>query len=188
MTTDKKYWCDMKMSDTAKAYHDQRWGRAITNKQDMFAMLMLECWQAGLSWEIILRKEQALNEAFFNWDCQALTQMSEEYMEKQMANPEIIRHLGKIKAMRTNAQAFIALEKQGIDFATWVWQQVDFVPQLEVKSDIILQMSRQLKKWGFKFVGTTTVQSFLEAVGVVNPHAPHCPCFNEIALVQVKLS
>ncbi|RIY37497.1 DNA-3-methyladenine glycosylase I [Psittacicella gerlachiana] len=176
----KEYWCHHLKSSQERIYHDQIWGVAVTAKDQLFATLMLECQQAGLSWAIILKKEQALRQAFFAWDYQQLSQMSDSYIQKLLLNPEIIRHKGKIEAMRTNAQAFLRLEAQGIDFSTWLWQHVDFTPQTEIDLQLAEQISKQLKKWGFKFVGATTIYAYLEAIGMVNPHAPDCPCFKLI--------
>lgn len=167
-------WCEVEKNPLETSYHDQRWAMPITDKQELFALLMLECQQAGLSWAVVLKKEQALGQAFLAWDPQALAQMSDAYIEVLKDTPEIIRHTGKILAMRSNAQAFLRLEQQGIDFSQWLWSH-----DLDAST-----LSKQLKKWGFKFVGPTTAQAYLEAVGKINPHHPQCPCYARVEQAQ----
>lgn len=184
-------YCHWMRDELDLAYHNEEWGVPLTNSEEVFTCLMLECQQAGLNWSIILHKRPALFEAFSNFDPVALSDYTDEQLEDLTENTEIIRHRGKIFAMRDNAQAYLELRESGVDLATWLWEQVDFTPQepdnyLERKNKtsvnyfLARRIKDQLNEWGFKFIGETTIYAFLEAMGIINPHAPNCKRYKEL--------
>lgn len=166
------------------AYHDNAWGVPEYNDQALFAKLILDGFQAGLSWIVILRKEEAFREAFHDFDPHILATISDEELEAQMQNAGIVRNRSKIMAVRSNAQAYLKLHQE-IGFANYWWNLVDGTPQdiqrkpnepYLTKSALTEQISKDLKKRGFKFVGPTIIYAFMEAVGLINNHLITCHC------------
>lgn len=166
------------------AYHDNAWGVPEYNDQALFAKLILDGFQAGLSWIVILRKEEAFRKAFHDFDPHILATISDEELEAQMQNAGIVRNRSKIFAVRSNAQAYLILHQE-TGFANYWWQQVNGKPMdrqrqpnaaYPTKSDLSEAISKDLKKRGFKFVGPTIVYAFMEAVGLINNHLVTCHC------------
>lgn len=175
------------------AYHDNSWGVPVYDDQQLFAKLILDGFQAGLSWIIILRKESAFYKAFHNFDPYILANLSDDELAIQLENADIIRNKSKIFAVRSNAQAYIKLHED-IGFANYWWGQVGGQPlnakltandAHPTKSDLSEAISKDLKKRGFKFVGPTIVYAFMEAVGLINNHLVSChshqACVDKIA-------
>lgn len=167
------------------AYHDTEWGVPITEGQALFEMLCLEGQMAGLSWLTVLKKRENYRNAFHQFDPQAVALMNEDDIERLMQDSGIIRHRGKIAAIIANARAMLAMEAQGEPFNTFIWAFVDNAPQIHRHADyrtaptfspVSDALSKALKKKGFKFVGTTTCYSFMQACGLINDHVTGCFC------------
>lgn len=165
-------------------YHDFEWGIPVADRDVLFESLILESFQAGLSWITILKKREGFRAAFHGFDPQKMAVMGADDVERLLKDPGIIRHRGKIEAAINSAKALIALEET-TDFAVYLWGFVGGTPiQNNVKSlsdvpgstDISKALSKDLKKRGFGFCGPTTVYAFMQAVGMVNDHTQDCPC------------
>lgn len=176
-------------SDTYQRYHDTEWGVPCTDSVALFELINLEGAQAGLSWITILNKRDAYRKLFHRFDPSKVAAMSDKSLEKLCVNPAIVRHKGKIAAVRGNAQAWLAMQAQGEDFAEFVWNFVDgkvihnrFVSMDDVPASTAesLAMSKALKNRGFKFVGATICYAFMQAAGLVNDHLLSCPRYNAI--------
>ncbi|QTF92764.1 DNA-3-methyladenine glycosylase I [Halomonas sp. BM-2019] len=168
-------------------YHDQVWGKPVHDSVELFAKLCLDGQQAGLSWITILRKQAGYESAFFGFDPYRLAQVQGDaraaFIETQMQNRGIVRNRLKINAIFKNADAFVRLHEQGVDFAQWLWSFVGHSPvenQPKSMQDIATEtaesqaLSKALKKAGFTFVGPTIVYAFMQAVGMVNDHLIDC--------------
>ncbi|MGL1922114.1 MAG: DNA-3-methyladenine glycosylase I [Hyphomicrobiales bacterium] len=177
------------------AYHDNAWGVPEYNDQALFAKLILDGFQAGLSWIVILRKEEAFREAFHNFDPHILSTISDDELEAQMKNTGIVRNRSKIFAVRSNAQAYLKLHQE-VGFANYWWQQVDGKPidrqrqpnaAYPTKSELSENISKDLKKRGFKYVGPTIVYAFMEAVGLINNHLVTCHSHQKcVAKIEIR--
>ena len=181
MTTQRCGWC----SDNPLyiAYHDQEWGKPNRNEQHLFEMLCLEGQQAGLSWITVLKKREAYREHFFHRPIAEIAELTDQHLEYKLQDAGIIRHIGKLKAIRDNAIAWQSLKHQTQDVSTWLWEKVQHQPilndvqdyrQAPAQTELSVQLSKQLKKLGFKFVGPTTCYAFMQAVGMVNDHEDDC--------------
>ncbi len=164
-------------------YHDHEWGVPTYDPQVMFEYLVLEMMQAGLSWKIILQKRVALNKAFSHFDINKVARYSEKKVEKLLADSTIIRNRLKINAVINNAQCCLQLEKEQTNFSEFIWQLTDGKPiinhwqhqqQCPTSTELSDKMSRRLKAYGFKFIGTTICYSFMQAIGMVNDHLLTC--------------
>ena len=164
-------------------YHDDEWGNPIYDERLLFEFLILEGMQAGLSWITVLKKRNNYRAAFDNFSADVIAQYDEEKFAELMSNPGIIRNRLKIKAAITNAQAFLRLQHQGINFSEYLWSFVNGKPiknnwmdfkSVPATSSISDKLSADLKKRGFKFVGSTICYAFMQAVGMVNDHTINC--------------
>lgn len=165
------------------AYHDYEWGIPVHDDRSLFEMLILEGAQAGLSWETILKRREGYREAFCNFDPARVAAMTDTQLEALRHNPAIIRNRLKIYAARRNAQVFLALVHQFGSFDAYVWNFVNRKPLVHqwtgfqspptksVESD---SLSKDLKKRGMTFVGSTIIYAFMQAVGMVNDHSVEC--------------
>jgi len=171
------------------AYHDHEWGRPEHNDQKLYEMLILEGMQAGLSWLTVLNKREAFREAFDGFDPEKVALYDEKKTEALMANAGIIRNRLKIQAAVTNAKKFLEIQKQYGSFDKFIWNYVDNKPIQGHKENegwvattpVSDKISKDLKKLGFKFVGSTIIYSFMQAVGMVNDHFPNCCVHDEVA-------
>lgn len=167
-------------------YHDEEWGKLVTDDDVLFEFLVLESAQAGLSWITILRKRDGYSKAFAGFDVRKVAQFTEEEMEKLITFDGIIRNKLKIKATVTNARAFMEVQKEFGSFSKYLfsffpagkpivnhWKSLGEVPASTEISDAI---SKDMKKRGFKFFGTTICYAFLQATGYVNDHTTDCVC------------
>ena len=170
-------------------YHDREWGRPVHDDNKLFEMLVLEGMQAGLSWITILNKREAFREAFDDFNPKKVALYKDNKVEKLMANKDIIRSRMKIKAAINNAKVFLEVVKKYGSFDKMIWSYVDNKPIVgnwktirNIPSETLLsdKISRDLKKMGFTFVGSTTVYSFMQATGMVNDHMKTCFCYDEI--------
>jgi len=164
-------------------YHDKEWGRPQHDDIKLFEMLMLEGMQAGLSWITVLKKREAFREAFDGFEPRKIQAYDEEKVSALMSNEGIIRNRLKINASITNAKAFLAIEKEYGSFDAFIWGYVDNQPIVghwETLEDVPIttplsdRISKDLKKRGFKFVGSTIIYSFMQAIGMVNDHITSC--------------
>jgi DNA-3-methyladenine glycosylase I len=161
------------------AYHDQEWGVPQRDSRALWEMLMLEGFQAGLAWITILRKRAAFREAFRQFDPAAVARFGEKDMARLLGNAGIIRSRAKIEATIAGARIYLAMQKAGEDFSDFVWgmtggEVVKGTGIVLSKTALSERVSVELKKRGFKFVGPVIVYAWLQAVGVVNDHAPGC--------------
>lgn len=165
-----------------EAYHDREWGVPIRAPRDLWEMLLLEGFQAGLSWRTILHRREGFRRAFAGFDPVLVAGFGPADVERLMQDEGIIRARAKIEATITNARAFLAMQAAGEDFSAWIWSFVDGAPQLGDGQSVLastpasLALSKALKAKGFKFVGAVTVHAFMQAAGLVNDHALTCPC------------
>jgi len=182
-----------------RQYHDEEWGRPCLDGETLFELLNLEGAQAGLSWITILNKRDHYRKVFHNFQPGKVARMSDARLAKLVLDPGIVRHRGKIEAVRGNAQAYLAMEKSGEDFASFIWSFVDYKPlqnrpktlaDVPAKTEISDQLCKALKKRGFKFVGSTICYAFMQAAGLVNDHVISCPMSKpcRAAGAQVKIS
>jgi DNA-3-methyladenine glycosylase I len=165
------------------AYHDHEWGVPVHDDQALFEMLCLEGAQAGLSWITILRKRPAYRAAFDRFDPKKVARFDGRRKQALLRNPGIVRNRLKIDAAVANARAFLAVQREFGSFDAFVWQFVDGKPlvnrpasmkDVPPRTAISDALSRDLKKRGFKFVGTTICYAFMQAVGLVNDHVVDC--------------
>ena len=170
-------------------YHDTDWGVPEYDSRALWEKLILDGFQAGLSWITILKKREKFREAFAGFDPNVIATWGEAEVERLLANPGIIRHRGKIEAAITNARVWQEIEKKE-GFDRYLWKYVGFEPlqnRFECQSDVPAwtplskQISADLKKRGFKFCGPTIVYAFMEAVGMVNDHLTCCPRHQAVA-------
>lgn len=170
-------------------YHDEEWGVPVHDDRVHFEMLVLEGAQAGLSWITVLRKRENYRKAFDNFDVNKVAKYSDKKIEKLLQNPGIIRNRLKVKSAVTNAQAFIAVQKEFGSFDKYIWQFVNNkpiinkwknmsdIPATSKESDAL---SKDLKKRGFKFVGSTIMYAHMQAIGMVNDHVVGCFRYKEV--------
>lgn len=161
------------------AYHDEEWGEPCHDERTLFEMLILEGFQAGLSWECVLNKREAFRKAFDNFDVQKVAAYDESKLNALTADAGIIRNKLKINASVVNAKAFIEIEKEFGSFDNYIWGftkgEVVFEPcDLRTTSPLSDSISKDLKKRGMKFVGSTVVYSYLQAIGIINGHLEGC--------------
>jgi DNA-3-methyladenine glycosylase I len=164
-------------------YHDQEWGRPVHDDQHLFEMLILEGAQAGLSWETVLNKRQHYRKVFYNFNIAKCARLKETYLEKLLHDPGIIRNRLKVFSVPKNAQAFQQIQKDFGSFDEYLWKFVNHKPirnclrklsEYPARSEISDMISKDLKKRGFKFVGSTIIYAYLQAIGVVNDHSHDC--------------
>lgn len=164
-------------------YHDKEWGVPVYDERLLFEFLILEGVQAGLSWLTVLKKRENYRKCFNNFDPEKIAKYNQAKTEALLNNPGIIRNKLKVAAAITNAKAFLQLQQQGIDFSDYLWGFVDGKPiqnhwkthaQIPATTNISDAMSKDLKKKGFKFVGSTICYAFMQAVGMVNDHTSQC--------------
>ena len=170
-------------------YHDNEWGRPVHDDRKLFEFLILEGMQAGLSWITVLKKREAFRDAFDGFDPQIVALYGDAKIEALMANAGIIRHRGKINAAVTNVRLFLEIVEKHGSFDHFIWSYVDHAPIVghwERMEDMPLttprsdRISKDLKKMGFKFVGSTIIYSFMQATGMVNDHLTGCFVYEEL--------
>lgn len=169
-------------------YHDKEWGRPVHDDRKLFEMLILEGAQAGLSWITVLKKREAYRAAFDGFDPQKIARYDDAKIEALMANEGIIRNRLKINAAIINAQRFLNIVEQYGSFDKFLWAYVDHTPiinrfekleDIPATTPISDQISKDLKKLGFKFVGSTIIYAFMQATGMVNDHFTDCFVYGE---------
>lgn len=174
-------------------YHDREWGRPVTSDSRLFEKLCLEGFQSGLAWITILRKRERFREVFYGFDIARVAAMDETDIERLLQDTGIIRHRGKIASTINNAKRALELQKEFGTLAAYFWK---FEPRPEdrpppgtfmAQSEASTRMSKDLRKRGFSFVGPTTAYAFMQAMGMVNDHAPGCFCFAEVEVERERL-
>ncbi len=180
-------WC--LGSDDYIRYHDEEWGVPVYDDQKLFEFLTLESAQAGLSWITVLRKREGYRQAFAGFDVEKVAKFTDRKIQSLLENPGIIRNKLKVKAAVTNARCFIEVQKEFGSFSNYQWSFVggkpivnrwktmDEVPATSAESDAL---SKDLKKRGFKFVGSTIVYAHMQAVGMVNDHLVSCFRYGQV--------
>jgi DNA-3-methyladenine glycosylase I len=162
-----------------RAYHDQEWGVPERDSRALWEALMLDGFQAGLSWLIVLRKREAFRKAFRNFDPKKVARMGEADVERLLQNEGIIRSRAKIEATINGARIYLAMAEAGEDFSTFIWKMAGEKPiqnhgPVPVKTPLSEEISAALKKRGFKFVGPVIVYAWMQACGIVNDHSEDC--------------
>lgn len=158
-------------------YHDEEWGVPNYDDKYLFEMLILESFQAGLSWECVLNKRENFRKAFDNFDYKKISKYDEEKQEELKSNPLIIRNKLKIKASINNAKIFMDIQKEYKTFSNYIWS---FTNNKQIKNiyktsnELSDTISKDLKKRGMTFVGTTIIYSYLQAIGIINDHEKEC--------------
>ena len=186
--------CDWSQKNELMAkYHDQEWGRPLHNDQKLFEFLILEGMQAGLSWQTILNKRDAFRQAFDNFNPAIVAQYDEIKVNELMNNAGIIRNRLKILACINNAKRFLEVQSEYGSFDTYIWNFVDFKPivnsfntlkEIPAKTLLSDTISKDLKKKGFKFIGSTIIYAHMQATGMVNDHLLQCFCHPEYRPTQ----
>jgi len=170
-------------------YHDEEWGVAVHDDQKLFEMLVLEGFQAGLTWELILKRRESLKKAFADFSPKVVAKYTTKDMENILRNSSVIRNRAKVSATINNAQIFLRIQNELGSFDKFIWQFVNGKPidhgfqlmsEMPAKTEESLAMSKELKKQGFKFVGPTICYAFMQAVGMVNDHLTSCFRYNQI--------
>jgi DNA-3-methyladenine glycosylase I len=184
-------WCGT--DPTYLHYHDNDWGVPVVDDRTMFMFLLLETFQAGLSWITILRKKDGFARAFENFDAATISVFTEQKKDELMLDASIIRNRQKIEAAINNAKRTLEITKEFGTFCNYWWQWVDYTPvqsklssTKDYKATTALSdaLSKDLKKRGFKFVGSTTIYAHLQAAGLVNDHLTSCFRFEEISRMK----
>jgi DNA-3-methyladenine glycosylase I len=162
-----------------REYHDREWGVPVRDSRALWEMLILEGFQAGLSWITILRKRDAFRAAFRQFDPRAVARFGAADVARLMKNPGIVRSRAKIEAAIHNARVYLDLEAQGDDLSTLVWSMAGGVPirnsgKVPAQTPLSAAVSAQLKMRGYKFVGPVVVYAWMEAMGIVNDHVAWC--------------
>jgi len=172
------------------AYHDDEWGSPLHDDRRLFEMLILEGAQAGLSWSTILKKREAYRKAFDEFDAEKVALYTPKRLEAMLKNPDIVRNRLKVEAAVTNARAFLRVVDEFGSFDRYIWGFVGGRPiqnrwrrlrEIPPKTAASDAMSKDLKKRGFKFVGSTICYAFMQAVGMVNDHVMDCYRYREVA-------
>ncbi|TYB70684.1 DNA-3-methyladenine glycosylase I [Bizionia saleffrena] len=185
-----KHRCDWCTGDALyEAYHDTEWGKPVYDDATMFEFLILETFQAGLSWVTILRKRENFRAAFDLFDYKKIAEYNPQKIEALLENNGIVRNKLKVKATVTNAQAFMQVQKEFGSFSDYIWGFVNNKPlkntvnnykEAPANTPISDALSKDLKKRGFKFVGSTVIYAHMQATGMVNDHEVNCFRYNEV--------
>lgn len=174
-------WCEK--DDLYRKYHDEEWGKAVYDDATLFEFLTLETFQAGLSWYTVLTKRENFRKAFDNFDYQKIANYSEEKIQELLLDAGIIRNKLKVYSAVTNAIAFIKIQEEFGSFSKYIWGFIDGKPidnkpktlkEVAATTPLSDAISKDLKKRGFKFVGSTVVYAHMQATGMVNDHVEDC--------------
>ncbi|TYA70074.1 DNA-3-methyladenine glycosylase I [Seonamhaeicola marinus] len=180
-------WCEG--DDLYEKYHDEEWGVPEYEDDRLFEFLILETFQAGLSWITVLRKRENFRKAFNGFDYKKIATYNQEKIDDLLQDSGIIRNKLKVKATVTNAQAFIKIQDEFGSFSKYIWGFVNGKPiknafktlkEVPANTPLSDAISKDLKKRGFKFVGTTVVYAYMQATGMVNDHLTSCFRYNEV--------
>ena len=173
------FWVDEK-SEIYVKYRDEEWGVPNHNDRDLFELLILEGFQAGLSWITVLKKREAFRKAFDNFDVKKVSEYDEEKINALLENKDIIRSRGKITAAINNTKIFIEIQKDFGSFSNYIWGFTDnkviknTTGEIPVKTELSDMVSKDLKKRGMKYTGSVIIYSYLQAIGIVDDHEKDC--------------
>lgn len=186
----KKHKCGWCVGDNLyEAYHDLEWGVPVKDDATLFEFLVLETFQAGLSWITILKKRENFRNAFDNFDYQKIANYKQRKIDSLLQDAGIIRNKLKVNATVTNAQAFMKVQNEFGSFSKYIWEfvgkkpiknKIDNYKDAPANTELSDTLSKNLKKRGFKFVGSTVVYAFMQATGMVNDHEVSCFRYNEV--------
>lgn len=174
-------WCVG--DDLYEAYHDNEWGTPLRDEDLLFEFLVLETFQAGLSWITILKKRENFRVAFDNFDYKRIATYKEDKIQSLLQDAGIIRNKLKVRGTVTNARLFMEIQKEYGSFSKYLWDYVDNIPiqnhwndykECPANTPLSDKISKDLKKRGFKFVGSTIIYAFMQAIGMVNDHDVNC--------------
>ena len=177
------------------AYHDEEWGAPVWDDQRQFEFLILEGAQAGLSWATVLNKRQGYRKAFSNFDVLKVSRIRPARVEKLLQNPAIIRNRLKVESTISNARAFLEVQAEFGDFSKYIWGFVDGTPiqnrwrsqaDVPATSPVSDALSKDLKRRGFRFVGSTIIYAHMQATGMVNDHIASCYRYESCAALAVR--
>lgn len=164
-------------------YHDHEWGIPVKDDQKLFEMLILEGAQAGLNWETVLKKREGYRQAFYQFDPHLVAKMTDAELESLRQNPQVIRNRLKLYSARKNARVFLTIQKEFGTFSDYLWQFVNHQPilndwqtveEVPITTPVSDAISKDLKKRGMSFVGSTIIYAYMQAVGLVNDHLTSC--------------
>ncbi|MEO1486179.1 MAG: DNA-3-methyladenine glycosylase I [Bacteroidota bacterium] len=185
-----KHRCGWCLGDPLyEAYHDTEWGVPVKDDLTFFEFLVLETFQAGLSWITVLRKREHFRKVFDQFNYQKIARYDSKKIEALLADPGIIRNKLKVNAAISNAKVFMEVQKEFGSFSTYIWGFVDGIPiknqwqhhkEAPATTPLSDTISKDLKKRGFKFVGSTVVYAFMQATGIVNDHEVNCFRYAEV--------
>lgn len=173
------HWVDLKSPIYIK-YHDEEWGVPLKDDHKLFELLVLESFQAGLSWICVLNKREAFREALDNFNPEAIANYDEEKISTLLQNKAIIRSLRKIRATINNAKVFLAIKKEWGSFSNYIWHFTNGetiknkTDELPISTPLSDEVSKDLKKRGMKYVGTIIIYSYLQAIGIIDDHEKDC--------------
>ena len=177
------------------AYHDKEWGVPVYDDRTQFEFLILEGAQAGLSWSTILNKREGYRRAFADFDAEKVARFTKKRVEKLLQNPAIVRNRLKVESTVSNAKAFLAVQQEFGSFSDYIWGFVDAEPiqnrfrkdgDIPATSPVSDQLSKDLKKRGFRFVGSTIIYAHMQATGLVNDHIVGCFRYKHCAATAKK--
>ena len=174
-------WCNLKNEKYIK-YHDEEWGILNLNEQYLFEMLILESFQAGLTWECVLNKREDFRKAFDNFDIEKICNYNDEKIHELLKNEKIIRNKLKINATINNSKIFKEIQKEYGSFSNYIWSFTSNKVIYETgktKSELSDKISKDLNKKGMNFVGTIVIYSYLQAIGIINSHDKDCFLYKE---------
>lgn len=172
-------WVNEK-SELYKKYHDEEWGTPKYDDKELFELLILESFQAGLSWLTVLKKREAFRKAYDNFDVTKVANYTDDKINELLQNPDIIRSKNKIAASINNAKIFIRIQKEFGSFSKYIWAFSDnkivknITDNIPVSTPLSDAVSKDLKKRGMKYVGTVIIYSYLQAIGIVDDHEKDC--------------
>jgi len=181
--------CDWGVNEPELSYHDTEWGVPVHNDNKHYEFLVLEGAQAGLSWRTVLLKREGYRQAFYDFDPKKVSLMTEDDVERLVLNPGIIRNRAKIRSAINNASAFLKVQEEFGSFDSYLWSFVEGKPvvgrwksvrEIPATTPLSDAVSKDLKKRGFTFVGSTVIYAHLQAVGIVNDHEEKCFRFAEL--------
>lgn len=181
MSVSRCSWCGT--DPLYVSYHDNEWGKVVHDDRILFEFLTLEWAQAGLSWITVLRKRENYRSHFHNWDIEKITNMSDEELEKILLDPGVVRNRLKIYSVRKNAVSVLQIQKEFGSLDNYLWSFIDhqviinhpkIMSDFIAESDISQKISKDLKKRGLSFVGSTIIYAFMQAVGMVDDHIDTC--------------
>ncbi len=173
------FWVDEK-SEIYTKYHDEEWGVPKFDDRELFELLVLESFQAGLSWITVLKKREAFRKSFDNFNVEKVANYGENKVSELLQNPQIIRSKGKINAAINNAKIFQQIQKEFGSFSNYIWHFTNgkviknTTGEIIVSSPLSDEISKDLKKRGMKYVGTVIIYSYLQAIGVIDDHDKDC--------------